>query len=100
MSVPVEKQKVIVVVIRIVRTVNVPYHVCEALFDEKHGPAKRMTVGAIVAVIGVVIIQIETPYHWLRAFVDLFGNGLHALGATPFIEWVAHRIHAQSEKKK
>lgn len=70
---------------------NLPQVLCDHLIGENHPTHHRMFCGMIIMVIGVCVARFGGHYIHIEViaiFADLTGYGIHALGATPFIEVV------------
>lgn len=78
-------------VMKIAKHCNLIKPVCNSMFGKEHSLAHRMATGATVAIVGVIISK--SLGHMENAIVegigDAVGYGLHGLGITPFIEWIA-----------
>lgn len=81
---------------------NVARPVCDALVGHKHKPVHRMAVGAVVMSIGVYVAKTSHGVHYelLSMAIDGVGYAIHALGTTPFIEWLAERVKADERQHK
>lgn len=73
---------------------NVARPVCHLLLGHQAKPSHRMAVGAAVMAVGVMIAKAAhgIEYEFLSMIVDGCGYAIHALGTTPFIEWLAERV--------
>lgn len=80
---------------------NVARPVCHALLGHHAKPSHRMAVGVVVMSFGVVIAKAAHGVHYeiLSMMVDGCGYAIHALGTTPFIEWLAERVRREDESK-
>jgi hypothetical protein len=73
----------------VIRRLNLPYQICAHALGRSHSHAHRITVGVIIMAIGVWIAK---QFHYdpmLHYICDLSGYGLHGIGLTPIIEWMA-----------
>lgn len=70
--------------------VNIARPICNMMFGENHHPLHRFGVGVVVAGAGVVMAKtFGHGYGTAIGFLaDGVGFGLHALGITPFLEWI------------
>lgn len=75
---------------RAVRVANLPRELCHMMLGDQHKTSHRMVVGFVVMTAGVLVAKQahHMPYEALATLTDLTGYGVHALGATPFIEWL------------
>jgi hypothetical protein len=74
----------------VIETLNVPKKICDHLLGEEHPQEHRMVVGVFVMTTGVLVAN---SAHYLdiviwHIFVDVIGYAIHALGFTPYIEWI------------
>lgn len=78
---------------------NVARPVCHMLLGHHAKPSHRMAVGVIVMSVGVVIAKAAAGIHYeiLSLMVDGCGYAIHALGTTPFIEWLADRVKREGD---
>lgn len=74
---------------KFIRVVNLPRWICHHLIGEQHKTGHRMAVGGVVMLGGVLLAKCaEGMPHYVGVLVDMTGYGIHALGATPYIEWL------------
>lgn len=78
---------------------NLPRLVCHMLLGHQAKPPHRMAVGVIVMGIGVMIAKAAMYVHFqaLEMLIDGSGYAIHALGTTPFIEWLADRVKMEGD---
>jgi hypothetical protein len=73
--------------------INLMHPICNAIFGKDHSLAHRLTTGAVVALLGVVVAKYAG--HSSNAVAghlgDMVGYGMHALGLEPFIKWIARK---------
>lgn len=75
--------------LRAVKVANLPREICNHLHGEDHTVAHRMWVGFVVMAGGVLLAHTASGFpHFIAVAIDMTGYGIHALGATPFIEWL------------
>lgn len=76
---------------RIVVKVNVIRPICSLMFGRNHSVLIRMGAGVVIAATGVVVAKYFGHSHdpIVSYFGDGIGYGLHGLGLTPFIEYMA-----------
>lgn len=81
----------------VAKAANLPRAICHFLIGEEHKTSHRMVAGFAVMVGGVLIAKSghHFSYDSVAVLVDMTGYGVHALGATPYIEWAM----GQSTKK-
>lgn len=74
--------------------INLPRHVCDHLFGERHGALHQMVAGVCVMACGVAIAKHagHSGSEFVEFFGDALGYGVHGLGLAPFIE---HLMKAQ-----
>lgn len=80
---------------------NIARPLCEILLGSNHAAAHRMSVGVVFMSAGVFIAKAAHGIHFevLAMAVDCIGYGVHGLGLTPFIEWLAERVKKEAEEK-
>lgn len=72
-----------------VKWANLPREICHHLHGEDHPVHHRMIWGVVIMAGGVFIAHTAAGFpHYVAVFIDMTGYGIHALGATPFIEWL------------
>jgi len=60
---------------------------CNHLFGENHSSHHRLCTGFIIMLLGVLISEYcSSSNHVLSIAGNTIGYGIHAFGATPFIE--------------
>ena len=75
-----------------IRYINLPLLICDHVFGKNHKPTHRMTVGSIIAVLGVSIAQCGGGFpHIISFFIDFTGYSLHATGLYPILESIAEK---------
>lgn len=80
-------------ILKVARKINLPREICNHLHGPAHAVSHRMWVGFFVMLAGVGFAHISAMLpHWAGMLFDLCGYGVHALGATPFIEWALEDI--------
>lgn len=73
--------------LKLVSVLNLPREICHHLIGTHHKPSHRMICGTLVMAAGVAIAHTAPGFpHYMAMAVDGIGYGIHALGATPFIE--------------
>ncbi len=79
---------------RIAVRVNVIRPLCSMMFGKNHSVLSRMAAGVVIATTGVIIAKYFGHSHEpIIAYVgDGVGYGLHGLGLTPFIEYLAEEF--------
>lgn len=76
-------------ILKAVKLANLPREICHHLHGDDHSVSHRMWVGVAVMGAGVYFAHLSTEFpHYVAVLVDMTGYGIHALGATPFIEWL------------
>jgi hypothetical protein len=72
------------------KNINIPKNICSHMLNEKHTYTHRMSVGASIMLVGVLVVQafstVET--YFLHVLSEVIGYGLHGLGLTPFIDYI------------
>lgn len=76
-------------ILRAIKVANLPREICNHLHGDAHSVSHRMWVGFGVMLGGVMFAHMASGLpHFIAVVVDMTGYGIHALGATPFIEWL------------
>lgn len=76
-------------ILRAVKVANLPREICNHLHGDSHPISHRMWAGFVVMGIGVYIAHFSAGLpHYVAVLIDMTGYGIHALGATPYIEWL------------
>lgn len=66
--------------------VNVVKTVCTHLLGPNHTVSHRMLVGVGIMCSGVFLVEITAGIYIVHYVTNIVGYGIHAIGATPFIE--------------
>jgi hypothetical protein len=76
---------------RVAVKINIVRPVCSLMFGKHHCTATRLIAGVVIAATGVVVAKYFGHSHDpIISYVgDGIGYGLHGLGLTPFIEYLA-----------
>lgn len=69
--------------------VNLTKTICNHLLGKQHTIIHRMLVGVIIMCIGVAFVELTAHIYMVHYVTNIAGYGIHAVGATPFIEWAA-----------
>lgn len=69
----------------ILKSVNIPYIVCNTMIGKQHKPLHRCVCGIVIMFVGVIISHSFTGYI-VTYIVEVIGNGLHGIGMLPFAE--------------
>lgn len=86
---------------QLISALNVPRRICHFMVGEEHRTSHRMAVGFIVMTGGVLVAKgAHGLPHILAIMGDMLGYGIHALGATPFLEWLLQAEHKVEEAAK
>jgi hypothetical protein len=74
----------------VVTVVNLPREGCNLLIGKEHKTSHRMIAGMVVMGAGVLLAKTGhyMPYEGMAVAVDMTGYFVHALGATPYLEWL------------
>lgn len=85
--------------LRALRRVNFMHEICDHVVGEHHTHRHRLIAGACVMLIGVVIAHQAAHVHpeFLAWLVDGVGYGIHAFGATPYLETAVAIVAAVPE---
>jgi hypothetical protein len=76
-------------ILKAVKVANLPREICNHLHGEEHALSHRMWVGLAVMLGGVFLAHSAAGMpHFVSVAIDMVGYAIHALGATPFIEWL------------
>lgn len=77
------------IAIKVVSVANLPREICMHCFGKEHSIGHRMAVGAAVMAGGVLLTRVghHVPEAVSVAF-DVGGGFIHAVGATPYLEWL------------
>jgi hypothetical protein len=81
----------------IVGAADLPKKICHHMVGEDHTPIHRMSVGAVIMVIGVSIAKVDASgmYHVFHYAFDVVGYVLHGLGTVPFINSLIQDEHRE-----
>lgn len=84
---------------KIIRYVNLPRHICDAVLNKKHTKVHRISAGMVLMVIGVIIAKASgaVSITIIHIIGDAIGYGLHGIGITPIIE---HFVQEEEEDEK
>lgn len=69
--------------------VNLAKTICNHLLGKQHTIVHRMLVGVAIMCVGVAFVELTASIHVVHYVTNIAGYGIHAVGATPFIEWAA-----------
>jgi hypothetical protein len=74
--------------LKVVKVLNVPGHICQHTLGKEHTAAHRMLVGSAVMLIGVLTAKAAHHFesYMAQVMLDLVGYGVHGFGLTPFLE--------------
>lgn len=65
--------------------------ICNHLIGENHTKNHKLTIGAFIMIIGVIVSKIAFMFgntHILVFLTDTFGYLIHGVGAMPYIELI------------
>lgn len=67
----------------------------EHLFAERHCWGHRMSAGMVVMALGVGLSKACVGIHFMYIdfFGEMFGYGIHAVGASPALEWLIKKVN-------
>lgn len=68
--------------------VNILKIICNHAIGKQHTIAHRMIVGFAIIVIGVIAVEYTAEYHFVKYITKIAGDGLDAIGITPYVEYV------------
>lgn len=60
------------------------------MYGEKHSHLHRISIGLIIASIGVLLANIDCELLFIRRTMEFVGFGLHGAGVLPIIEAFQH----------
>lgn len=74
---------------------NFPRRVCDLTLGEQHRPHHRMIAGTIIMVIGVSLCKAFASFHYffIPEITEGIGYAIHAIGATPFVEYLSKQVN-------
>lgn len=74
---------------------NLPKRVCDLTLGEKHKPRHRMIAGTIIMVLGVGLSKAFMSFHYffIPEITEGIGYAIHAIGATPFVEYLSKQVN-------
>lgn len=68
--------------------VNIIKKLCVHLLGSKQTIGHRMLVGSVIMGVGYFLVEVTLTPHFIQHITNFVGVGIHAVGATPFIEWM------------
>lgn len=75
--------------LKAVTIANLPRKICNHLHGPDHPVSHRMWVGVAIMMGGVFLAHAGASFpRYFAVLMDTTGYAIHALGATPFIEWL------------
>lgn len=72
---------------KLLNHINVAKHLSNHIIGEHHTPGHRKTFGAIIMMIGVLIVKLTLMFDaWILHFLgDVIGFAIHGVGLIPFV---------------
>lgn len=85
------------IVHKVVYHTNVIRPICKLLLDDKHSHKKRMFVGVMIMIFGVIIAKYlgDDSNIIIASVGDGFGYGVHGIGLIPFAEYLAQKFKGE-----
>ena len=65
---------------------NLLQFIAEHLTSDNHRPAHRLTMGAIIMIVGTCVATIPFAFYHCEIVLTAAGGALHAVGAIPWID--------------
>jgi hypothetical protein len=81
----------------LVRRVNLIHLLLDHVLGENHTHAHRMSVGAIVMFIGMLLIHAFAGIEMevVRVTVEVCGGFIHCVGSVPFVDYLINRANTK-----